>query len=308
MHQPYGFRDPTKPHHVCKLKRSLYGLKQAPRAWYQRFGNFVSTLGFRHSSCDHSLFVYRFGGHTAYLLLYVDDIILTASSSALKTRIISSLSSEFAMKDLGPLNFFLGISVTRGTSGMFLSQQKYAQEILERANMSNCNTVQTPVDTNGKLSTFTGELFDDPTLFRSLAGALQYLTFTRPDISYAVQQVCMHMHSPRVSHYDALKRILRYIKGTLTMGLHIRPSRPSSLVAYTDADWAGCPDTRRSTSGFCVYLGDNLLVFQTSIHHLPVECRGRISRGCQCSRRLMLGLEFAFRTRLSYQEGFCHLL
>jgi hypothetical protein len=119
---------------------------------------------------------------------------------------------------------------------MFLSQQKYAQEILDETNMSNCNSVHTPVDTTGKLSTLTEDLFDDPTLFRSLAGALLYLTFTRPGISYAVQQVCMHMHSPRVSHYNALKRILRYIKRTLTMGLQIRPSRPTSLVAYTDAD------------------------------------------------------------------------
>jgi hypothetical protein len=259
MHQPMGFRHPQLPHHVCRLKKSLYGLKQAPRAWYQRFTDFVATIGFTHSACDHSLFIYSHGRHTAYLLLYVDDIILTTSSPHLKTTIMHALAKEFAMKDLGPLTYFLGIAVRRDNNGLFLSQQKYASDILSRANMTNCNSCQTPVDTNSKLGASAGNPVSDPTHFRSLAGALQYLTFTRPDISYAVQQICMHMHDPREGHLNALKRILRYIKGTLSMGLHLKPGPNSSLVSYTDADWAGCPDTRRSTSGFCIFLGDNLV-------------------------------------------------
>ncbi|KAI3694502.1 hypothetical protein L1987_77468 [Smallanthus sonchifolius] len=284
MHQPVGFRDPTMPHHVCRLKKSLYGLKQAPRAWYQRFTDYVTTLGFHHSSCDHSLFIYRKGYDIAYLLLYVDDIILTTSSPDLKTRLLHHLSTEFAMKDLGPLSYFLGISVSRNNNGMFLSQSKYAQEILHRAHMHSCNPVHTPVDTAGKLSATSGTPLDPTTtatLFRSLAGALQYLTFTRPDIAYAVQQVCMHMHlhTPHDAHMHALKRILRYIKGTLTMGLHMSPSLPVTLTAYTDADWAGCPDTRRSTSGYCVFLGDNLLSWsskrQTTISRSSAEAEYR---------------------------------
>jgi hypothetical protein len=125
--------------------------------------------------------------------------------------------------------------------------------------MNGCNPVHTPVDTAGKLSTEDGDLLEDPTFYRSLAGALQYLTFTRPDISYAVQQVCMFMHAPRTTHFLALKRILRYLKGTLDLGILMKPSTHSTLVAYSDADWAGCPDTRRSTSGYCVFFGDNLL-------------------------------------------------
>ncbi|KAK9074412.1 hypothetical protein SSX86_007010 [Deinandra increscens subsp. villosa] len=259
MHQPMGFRDPRFPDHVCRLKRSLYGLKQAPRAWYQRFTDFVTTIGFRHSVCDHSLFIYHHGSDVAYLLLYVDDIILTTSSTGLKQTLMQQLAREFAMKDLGPLTYFLGISVQRDNNGLFLSQTKYAHEILQRAKMSDCNSCHTPVDTSAKLGANAGDPVSDPTHFRSLAGALQYLTFTRPDISYAVQQVCMHMHDPRIEHLNALKRILRYIKGTIAMGLHIRPSPVTSLVSYTDADWAGCPDTRRSTSGYCVFLGDNLI-------------------------------------------------
>ncbi|KAK9099064.1 hypothetical protein Syun_026109 [Stephania yunnanensis] len=125
--------------------------------------------------------------------------------------------------------------------------------------MSSCKPSATPVNTKPKVSATASTVFDDPTLYRSLAGALQYLTFTRPDISYAVQQVCLHMHDPRIDHMSALKRIIRYVQGTLDHGLHLYPSSSSTLVSYTDADWGGCPDTRRSTSGYCVFLGDNLV-------------------------------------------------
>ncbi|PNX68149.1 copia protein, partial [Trifolium pratense] len=188
MHQPMGFRDPSHPDYVCLLKKSLYGLKQAPRTWYQRFADFVSTIGFHHSKSDHSLFIYHNGNHMAYILLYVDDIILTTSSDDLRKSIMSLLASEFAMKDLGPLSYFLGISVTRHAGGLFLCQRKYAEEIIERAGMTSCKPVSTPVDTNVKLSASSGSTYEDPTHYRSLAGALQYLTFTRPDISYDVQQ------------------------------------------------------------------------------------------------------------------------
>ncbi|GJT31282.1 ribonuclease H-like domain-containing protein [Tanacetum coccineum] len=199
-----------------------------------------------------------YGIDTAYLLLYVDDIVLTASSDGLLQRIISSLHQEFAMTDLGPLNYFLGISVTRDSSGLFLSQKKYAIEILEKAHMVSCNPSRTPVDTESKLGV-DGDPVSDPTLYRSLAGSLQYLTFTRPDISYAVQQVYLYMHDPREPHLSALKRILRYVQGTLNYGLQLFSSSTTDLVAYSDADWAGCPTTRRSTSGYYVFLGNNLL-------------------------------------------------
>ncbi|KAK1420492.1 hypothetical protein QVD17_22136 [Tagetes erecta] len=259
MHQPPGFKDQQYPNHVCLLQRSLYGLKQAPRAWYQRFAEYVASIGFIHSQCDHSLFIYRKGHDIAYILLYVDDIILITSTPQLHNQIMSLLSHEFAMKDLGPLTYFLGIAVTRHSDSLFLSQQKYAKDVIDRAGMSSCKPVATPVDTNTKLSATDGDPFENITLYRQLAGALQYLTFTRPDISYAVQQICIHMHAPRTSHFNALKRILRYIQGTINFGLTLSKSGISSLIAYTDADWGGCPDTRHSTSGYCVYMGDNLL-------------------------------------------------
>ncbi|XP_073355215.1 uncharacterized protein [Aegilops tauschii subsp. strangulata] len=221
--QPAGFVDAAKPDHVCKLAKSLYGLKQVPRAWFLRFPGFVSTIGFRATRSDSSLFLYKSGTDAAFLLLYVDDIILTASSVALLHRIVSKLTGEFAMKDLGELHYFLGIRVTRSPSGFFLSQQQYADDILERGGMDTCKLVATPVDTKAKLPAADGPPVDDPTAYRSLAGALQYLTITRPELAYVVQQVCLHMHDPRAGHLALLKH------------------------------------TRRSTSGFCVYLGDALV-------------------------------------------------
>lgn len=259
MHQPPGFVDPTKPTHVCKLRKSLYELKQAPRAWYHRFATFLQTKGFTSIQCDTSLFILKHGKDMAYLLLYVDDIILTASSPSLLQTIIHTLSTEFAMSDLGPLSHFLGIQVTRDHHGLFLSQSQYAKEILSRAKMSSCNPTTTPVDTTGKLSATAGNLISDPQSYRQLAGALQYLTITRPDICYAVQQICLFMHAPRDPHLHFLKRVLRYVKGTIDHGLHISSSSAHALIAYSDADWGGCPDSRRSTSGFCVFIGDNLI-------------------------------------------------
>ncbi|GJU07066.1 ribonuclease H-like domain-containing protein [Tanacetum coccineum] len=190
MQQPPGFRDSQHPDHVCLLQRSLYGLKQAPRAWR--------------------------GSDTAYLLLYVDDIILTASSTAFLQSIIATLHAEFSMTDLGPLNYFLGISVTRNTSGMFLSQQKYASELLERAGMLTCNPCRTPVDTDSKLSA-DGDLVSDPTLYHQFVST------------------CM---IPRRAFISLLSL---------------------ADLARVYRDWAGCPTTRRSTSGYCVFLGNNLL-------------------------------------------------
>jgi hypothetical protein len=257
--QPAGFVDPTRPEMVCRLNKSLYGLKQAPRAWYSRFATFLVSLGFTEAKSDTSLFVYRRGDETAYLLLYVDDIVLTASSQHLLQTIIRSLQQEFAMKDLGVLHHFLGVTVEPRPSGLFLHQRQYALDILERAGMTNCKPCTTPVDTKGKQSEAEGPSVTDPTAYRSLAGALQYLTFTRPDITYAVQQVCLHMHDPREPHLTALKRLLRYLRGTVDYGLLLHRSSSADLVVYTDADWGGCPDTRRSTSGYAVFLGGNLV-------------------------------------------------
>nr|GEX40194.1 ribonuclease H-like domain-containing protein [Tanacetum cinerariifolium] len=209
MYQPQGFVDARLPHHVCRLQISLYGLKQAPRAWFQRFTGYENKVGFSSSRCDSSLLIYQHGSNVAYLLIYVDDIVLTTSSTDLLQRIISSLHKDFDMIDLGALNYFLGIFVTCDSTCMFLSQKKYALELLDMAYMTNCNPTRTSVDMKSKLGSDEDPI-SDPTLYHSFAG---------------------------------------------------------SLVPYTDADWAGCPTTKRSTSGYCVFLGDNLLSWSAKRQH-----------------------------------------
>jgi hypothetical protein len=228
---------------------------------------------------DTSLFVLKSGADMAYLLLYVDDIIITASSTTFLQHLLDRLHSEFAMTDLGDLHFFLGIAVSRSSDGLFLSQRQYVVDLLQRSRMSDCHPASTPVDTQSKLSATQGDLVPDATEYRSLAGALQYLTLTRPDISYAVQQVCLHMHAPRMPHLALVKRVLRYIRGTLDFGLHLHACSSTTPTAYSDADWVGCPDSRRSTSGYCVYYGDSLISWsskhQTTVSRSSAEAEYR---------------------------------
>uniref|UniRef100_A0A2N9FGX9 Reverse transcriptase Ty1/copia-type domain-containing protein n=1 Tax=Fagus sylvatica TaxID=28930 RepID=A0A2N9FGX9_FAGSY len=254
MTQPQGFLDPTKPGYVCKLHKSLYGLKQAPRAWFDRFTTHLLSLGFTASTADPSLFVFHSKGAMLYLLLYVDDIILTGTSPTLITDLISTLQSTFELKDLGPLHYFLGLQLQYHTSGFTVHQTKYATDLLSRFNMTSCKPSSTPFASSSRLTPTQGHPLSDPTSFRSLVGALQYLTFTRPDLSFAVNQVCQFMHKPTDAHLMAAKRILRYLRGTLHRGLLFRPSS-LHLQAYADADWAGDPVDRRSTSGNIVFLG-----------------------------------------------------
>jgi hypothetical protein len=218
---------------------------------------------------------------------------------------MARLSSEFAMTDLGAFHHFLGIVVTRSSDGLFLSQQQYAVELLQRAGMAECHSTLTPVDTHAKLSTTDGVLLSekDTSEYRSLAGALQYPTLTRPDLAYAVQQVCLFMHALREPHRALIKRILRFVQGTLSSGLHIGTRSVDTLTAYSDADWAGCPDSRRSTSDFCVYLSDNLVSQsskrQTTVSRSSAEAEYRavahVVAKC-CWRRQLLHIQLPSAT------------
>nr|GEV02241.1 ribonuclease H-like domain-containing protein [Tanacetum cinerariifolium] len=168
----------------------------------------------------------------------------------IRTVLSLAISRHWPVHQLDVKNAFL--------HGDLAETRKYAMEILERAHMVGCNPSRTPVDTESKLRD-GGTPVVNPTLYRSLAGSLQYLTFTRPDITYVVQQVCLYMHDPWEPHFSSLKWILRYVQGTLDYGLQLFSSTTDSLITYSDADWAGCLTMRRSTSGYCVFLGNNLL-------------------------------------------------
>jgi len=168
---------------------------------------------------------------------------------------------DFAIKDLRNLHYFLGIQVQRKKGELLLTQERYASDILKRVNMQLCKPVKTPLNTTEKLSVTSGTRLgvEDSTRYRSIVGALQYLTLTRPDLSFSVNKVCQFLHSPTTIHWEAVKRILRYVQGTIGLGLKIRKSNSMFVSAFSDADWAGCPDDRRSTGGFAVFLGCNLV-------------------------------------------------
>jgi hypothetical protein len=260
MTQPQGYVNPNQPNHVCKLLKSIYGLKQAPRAWFESFTSQLLQLGFIASTADSSLFIYKHHQVVAYLLLYVDDIVLTSNTPSYLDQLIAQLSTVFDLKDLGPLHYFLGLQVTRSSFGLYLNQAKYATDLLKKHNMLDSKPAKSPSCPNTRLSLHEGDALPDPYGYRSLVGALHYLTFTRPDISFSVHQVCQYMSAPTTIHLVAAKRILRYICGTLFHGVAFTPG-PLHLSAFTDADWAGDPNDRRSTSGYLVYLGSNRITW-----------------------------------------------
>ncbi|KAF5463871.1 hypothetical protein F2P56_013999 [Juglans regia] len=242
MEQPPGFVNHEKPDHVCLLHKAIYGLKQAPRAWFDRFSTFLLESGFFCSTADPSLFINHSAHGTLVLLLYVDDIILTGSSDKLIDQFIAVLHTEFAMKDLGALHYFLGVEVSYVSDGLVLHQSKYAIDLLDRALMRDCKPTHTPMTQKFK-TVMDSTALSDPHTYRSLVGALQYLTLTRPDISSSVNYVSQFMHAPTQDHFTMVRRILRYVKGTAHHGLHIQNSSTLDLYAFSDADWAGCPQT-----------------------------------------------------------------
>lgn len=259
MIQPPGFEDSVHPHHVCSPKKALYGLKQAPRAWFDKLSHFLLEFGFVCSKVDPSLFVYHYNEDTLVLLLYVDDILLTGSNPTLFKDLILQLSHRFVMKDLGDFYYFLGIQAHATSQGLFLCQTKYVEEILHHANMSSSNPIHTPLPLRFDHVFHDKQLFLEPSYFCSLAGKLQYLTITRPDIQFAINFICQRMHSPTESDFGLLKCILRYLRGISSMGLHLYKTSDMALIFFSDSDWAGCHDTRRSTSGLCALLGSNLV-------------------------------------------------
>ncbi|KAG7589765.1 GAG-pre-integrase domain [Arabidopsis suecica] len=255
MLQPPGFIDKDRPNHVCRLRKAIYGLKQAPRAWYNALRDFLLSIGFVNSLADASMFVLNKGGVLVYILIYVDDFLITGNNSMEVSRIIQVLAARFSLKDLGNLSYFLGMEAYRDTSGLHLTQTKYITDLLVKTNMASCKPVSTPMCSNDRLTAFAGSVLDDPTEFRTIVGSLQYLLLTRPDIAFAVNRLSQYMHRPTTVHFEAVKRILRYLAGTPTKGIFFSRTTPLNLHAYSDADWAGNQDDYSSTGAYIVYLG-----------------------------------------------------
>jgi hypothetical protein len=279
MEQPPGFIHPSYPYHIYKLKKALYGLKQTPRAWFACLSGRLVDLGFIGSKTDSSLFIYYTTTVTMYLLIYVDDIIIVSSVPTTIDELLQLLSTDFVVKDLGKLHYFLGIEVIPVKDGLLLSQQCYVQDLLSKMNMTEVKLVSSPMSSSPALSTFTGDPMEEPSLYRSTVSSLQYLSLTHPDLAFAVNRVCQFMHRPTKLHWRAVKQILRCLKHTITHGLLLQKTSSNSLQAYSDADWAGCSDDRRSTDAYCVFLGSNLISW--SSRKQPTVSRSSTKSECK---------------------------
>jgi hypothetical protein len=258
MHIPPGFETNQTNGKVLRLHRSLYGLKQSPRAWFDRFRQSMLKRGYLQSNADHTLFYKHATGKVAILIVYVDDIVITGDDFIEISHLKKYLAQEFEVKDLGRLRYFLGIEISRGPKGMFLSQRKYILDLLKETGMLGCRPATTPIDQNHRLSKDAGTPVDRE-CYQRLVGRLIYLSHTRPDIAFAVSVVSQFMHDPRSSHMEAVYRILRYLKSCPGKGLLYTRQGNLHVECYTDADWAGSLDDRRSTSGYCVFVGGNLV-------------------------------------------------
>jgi hypothetical protein len=262
MEIPPGFANNQTIGKVCKLKKSLYGLKQSPRAWFDRFRRAVCTMGYTQCNGDHTVFYKHRGTFITIMAVYVDDIVITGDDEEEIKCLKENLGRAFEVKDLGPLRYFLGIEFARSPKGIVISQRKYVLDLLAETGMLGCRPCSTPIDKNHQINAESGDSVDKET-YQRLVGRLIYLCHTRPDISYAVSVVSRYMHDPRTGHMEAVYRILRYLKGTPGRGIWFRKNGHLNLEGYCDADWASSRDDRRSTSGYCVFVGGNLVSWRS---------------------------------------------
>ncbi|XP_057985369.1 uncharacterized mitochondrial protein AtMg00810-like, partial [Hevea brasiliensis] len=263
MEQPPGFVAQGELGKVCRLRKSLYGLKQSPRAWFGRFSEAVQEFGMQKSKCDHSVFYKQSEAGLILLVVYVDDIIITGSDSAGISSLKTFLQTQFQTKDLGLLKYFLGIKVMRSKKGIFLSQRKYVLDLLTETGKLGAKPCSAPMTPNLQLLAGDSELFEDPERYRRLVGKLNYQTVTRPDIAYAVSVVSQFMSSLTVAHWEALGQILCYLKGAPRRGLLYGNHGHLNVECFSDADWAGSKVDRRSTTGYCVFVGGNLVSWKS---------------------------------------------
>lgn len=261
--QPPGFEIEGQEHKVLKLNKALYGLRQAPRAWNAKLDKSLVGLGFERSPLEHA--VYKKVNGTSVLLVgvYVDDLIITGSNKVDITEFKTQMKRLFSMSDLGLLSYYLGIEVQQTCDGITLCQSAYAAKILKETGMDGCNPCATPMEEILKLSKESASPSVDSTMYRSIVRSLRYLVNTRSDIAYSVGIVSRFMERPIVEHLNVVKRILRYVSGTLSLGCFYgrKNGKETELVGYSDSDLAGDVDDRKSTSGAVFYLGSSLVAW-----------------------------------------------
>ncbi|GJR13927.1 retrovirus-related pol polyprotein from transposon TNT 1-94 [Tanacetum coccineum] len=247
------------------LKKALYGLKQALRAWYDEISNFLVSKGFSKGSIDQTLCITKHGEYILLVQIYVDDIIFDSTNLKLSKRFEKLMHNKFDMSMMGELKFFLGIQIHQSHRGIFINQDKYAQEILKKHGRTSCDSIGTPMATKHLDADLSGTPVDQ-TKYHSMVGALINLT-SRLDIVHATCYYARYQAKPTEKHLTAVKRIFRYIKDSINMGLWYPKDTGFELTAFSDSDYAGCLDSCKSTSGGIQFLGGDKLVSWSSKKH-----------------------------------------
>lgn len=299
MQLPPGFKtdDPSK---VCRLRKSLYGLKQSPRCWFAKLSNALKSFGFVQSYEDYSLFSFIEANICLHILVYVDDFIIAGNDISTIHRFKNYLHKCFKMKDLGKLKYFLGLEIARGPEGIFVSQRKYALNIITECGLLAAKPAPVPTELNQKLALAKGTRLHDPGKYRRLVGRLIYLTFTRPELNYIVHILSQFMHKPVEEHWTAALRVIRSLKGCPDQGIMLSSDTNLSLTAYSDSDWSACPLTRRYLSAYVVLLGDSLVSWKTkkqctvSRSSAEAEYRSMADTTCELKWLKLLLLPFRF--------------
>lgn len=257
--QPPGFEIEDQEDKVYRLHKALYGLKQAPRAWYERIDKYLQGHEYYRTKSEPTVYVKRMGEDIIIVCIYVDDIIYTSSSTNLLQEFKALMVKEFEMSDMGSLSYFLGLEITQSKEGLFLSQRKYATDLLNKFGMKNCNLSFTPMNCGEKFKADESDEIADVRVFRSLVGGLLYLSHTRPDIAFAVGLISRYMQKPTACHLGAARRILRYVAGTVSYGLWYEKGKTVKLKGYTDSDWATSLEDRKSVSANIFFCGSGAI-------------------------------------------------
>ena len=259
VEQPFGFESFNFPNHVFKLKKALYGLTQAPRAWYERLSKFLIFSGFKMGKINTTLFIKTKDKDMLIVQIYVDDIMFGTTNGSLCEEFSKSMHSEFEMSMMGELNFFLGLQIKQFKEGTFINQAKYVRDVLKKYNLEDVKAKSTPMSSFINLDMDEKGKPIDQTKYRGNISSLLYLTASRPDIMYSVCLCARYQACPKEYHLNVVKRIFRYLKGTIDIGLWYPKSDNFELICYSDVDFGGCKIDRKSTNGTCHFLGHSLV-------------------------------------------------
>ncbi|GJX40966.1 putative ribonuclease H-like domain-containing protein [Tanacetum coccineum] len=257
-----GFQDSQFPNRVYKVVKAMYGLHQAPRAWYGTLSKYLLDNDFQRGTIDQTFFIRKHKGEFLLVQVYVDDIIFGSSNPKLCREFEALMHDKFKMIAMGELNFFLGLQVLQKKDGIFLSQDKYVVDILNKFGFSNIRSANTPMDRENPWGKDGTGKDVELHLYRSMIGSLMYLIASRPDIMFDVCACARHQVTPKECHLHVVKRIFRYLKGHPKLGLWYPKESPFDLVAYSDSDYGGATQDRKSTTGGCQFLGRRLISWQ----------------------------------------------